>query len=186
MSGITHTFHASFCEVLWPLLPVLGFFGRSGSGKTTLLEKVIGELARRGYRVAVLKHTRARNVETDLPGKDTRRLWEAGARIPLFWCRTASCTRTAMRGAAALGALAGIHDVDLVLVEGDKHDALPKLEVVRAACDPQPIPEITGRIAYVTDVADLPDAEGLPHFSLEDVPALADFIERQLSLTLHS
>lgn len=168
-------------------LPVLGFFGRSGSGKTTLLEKVIGELARRGYRVAVLKHTRARNVETDLPGKDTRRLWEAGAAHTAFLVsdRIVHTHRYAAEPPLS-EALAGIHDVDLILVEGDKHDALPKLEVVRAACDPQPIPEITGRIAYVTDVADLPDAEGLPHFSLEDVPALADFIERQLSLTLHS
>ena len=161
-------------------IPCLGFIGRSNSGKTTLLEKLIGELARRGCRVAVLKHTHHPGVQTDLPGKDTRRLWEAGAVHTTFLTpdRIVQTHRYAEEPALS-EALAGIQDVDLILIEGYKRGAFPKIEVVRAACDPHPIPGRVGRIAYVTDLPAL--AGDLPSFGLDAIAALADFIENYLA-----
>ena len=49
------------------LISVVGF---SGAGKTTLLEKLIHELASRGYRVGTIKHD-VHGFEMDKPGKDS-------------------------------------------------------------------------------------------------------------------
>ncbi|HJX69935.1 MAG TPA: molybdopterin-guanine dinucleotide biosynthesis protein MobB, partial [Dehalococcoidia bacterium] len=38
------------------MFPVISIIGNSNSGKTTLLEKLVSELRRRGYNLAVLKH----------------------------------------------------------------------------------------------------------------------------------
>ena len=72
--------------------------------------------------------------------------------------------------------LRDIHDVDVILVEGDKRGPLPKIEVVRAAVDPALL-DIEGRIACVTDVPAL--AWDGPRFSFDDggIAALADFIQ---------
>ncbi len=160
-----------------PVIPALSFVGRSNSGKTTLLEKLIALLRQRGYRVGVVKHTVRADVETDLPGTDTRRLWEAGAEHVAFVTpdRIVHTHRYAELPPLE-AALTGVGDVDLVFIEGFKHGPYPKIEVVRAARDPNLIPDVEGRIACVTDIPDL--ACGVPKFAFGDVVELADFVER--------
>lgn len=159
------------------MLPMIAFVGRSNCGKTTLLEKLIPLLQGRGYRVGVVKHTAHVTVETDAPGTDTRRLWDSGvAHVTLAAGDRVVHTHRYDVPPALEAVLAGMHGVDIVLVEGYKGSALPKIEVVRAVRDPQCIPGLIGRIACVTDVADLA-CDG-PRFGLEKVEALADFIER--------
>ncbi len=160
-------------------VPIVSFVGRSNSGKTTLLERLIPLLQQRGYRVGVIKHTLRQAVETDIPGTDTRRLWDAGAAQVVFVAgdRIVHTRRYAAPPTFEM-ALAGIADVDLVIAEGFKHGSFPKIEVTRAARDPHLLPDVEGRIACVTDVPDL--AHELPHFGLDDVAALADFIENTI------
>ncbi|HOT93510.1 MAG TPA: molybdopterin-guanine dinucleotide biosynthesis protein B [Anaerolineae bacterium] len=159
--------------------PVISFVGRSNSGKTTLIEKLIPLLRQRGYRVGVIKHTLRQDVETDIPGTDTRRLWDAGADHVAFVTPDRLVhTRRCVTPPTLEMALAGVTDVDLVIAEGFKHGEFPKIEVTRAARDPHLIPDVENRIACVTDVPDL--ASDLPHFGLDDVIALADFIENSL------
>lgn len=160
-----------------PAAPILSFVGRSNSGKTTLLEKLIALLRERGYRVGVVKHTVRADVETDLPGTDTRRLWEAGAQHVAFVTPDRIVhTRRYAELPPLEAALAGVGDVDLVLIEGFKYGPYPKIEVVRAARDPALIPDLENRIACVTDVPDL--ACGVPKFAFDDGMALVDFVER--------
>ncbi|MFP4343194.1 MAG: molybdopterin-guanine dinucleotide biosynthesis protein B [Anaerolineales bacterium] len=152
----------------------LAFVGRSGSGKTTLLEKLVAELARRGVRVGVVKHTR-HHVESDEPGTDTRRLWEAGAVHTALVTpdRAVHAHRYAVPPSLP-DILPAIRGVDVVLVEGFKGEEVPKVEVVRAACEPHLLPDLRGRVACVTDLPDLP-WEG-PLFAPEDVEGLAAFV----------
>ncbi|MGC9356927.1 MAG: molybdopterin-guanine dinucleotide biosynthesis protein B [Anaerolineae bacterium] len=158
----------------------IAFIGRSGSGKTTLLEKLVAELSARGYRVGVVKHTRHRGVETDLPGTDTRRFWEIGAAHTTLVTPDRVVHTHRWDSEPPLDQVLGeIHGLDLILVEGYKHGTLPKIEVVREACDPSLLPEIEGRIACVTDVECLACGP-LPRFALEQVVGLADFIEKYL------
>ncbi len=159
-------------------IPALGFVGRSGCGKTTLLEQVLRELLRRGYRVALVKHTHHRDLETDLPGTDSRRFWDAGAaQVALLAPDRLVVTRRHIEEPPLEAVLAQLGDVDLVLVEGYKRGSLPKIEVVRAAHDATLLPGLENRIACVTDVSDLPwDGPRLPF----DAAAVADFIEREV------
>lgn len=161
-----------------PNIPIVAFVGRSGAGKTTLLERVITVLDARGVRVAIVKHTHHTGLATDLPGTDSRRLWEAGAQHTTLWApdRVAH-TRRASTPPTLAAVLRAIHDVDVILVEGDKRGPLPKIEVVRVACNPALL-DIEGRIACITDAPDL--AWDGPRFSFDDagIAALADFIQK--------
>jgi molybdopterin-guanine dinucleotide biosynthesis protein A len=105
--------------------PVLAVCGLSGSGKTTLLEAAIPLLVQRGLAVAVIKHT-SHGFEVDRQGKDSDRLFRAGATISLrgpeqqFELRAAALSLE-----ITLARLSCDHD--LLLVEGHKDTALPKL-----------------------------------------------------------
>ncbi len=157
------------------VIPTLAFVGRSGCGKTTLLERLLPELAGRGYRVAVIKHTRHRSVESDLPGTDTHRMWEAGAQQTILVApdRVAHVRREDAPELEDI--LRRITGVDLVLIEGFKGSDLPKVEVVRADHNPELLPDLRGRVARVTDVTDFPC--DLPTFGFDAVAELADWIE---------
>lgn len=108
-------------------VPVLAVCGFSGSGKTTLLERVIPELAALGLTVGVIKHD-AHGVCVDQPGKDSDRLFRAGAQVLL---RAPNETFARFHPEAekdlawALAQLAW--QVDLILVEGHKDTALPRV-----------------------------------------------------------
>jgi molybdopterin-guanine dinucleotide biosynthesis protein A len=114
--------------------PVLAVCGFSGSGKTTLLESAIPRLVARGLRVAVVKHD-AHGFEVDRPGKDSDRLFRAGATVSL----SSAGQQFERRGASALPLEATLarlaSDHDLLLVEGHKDTALPKFWL-RAAGQP--------------------------------------------------
>jgi molybdopterin-guanine dinucleotide biosynthesis adapter protein len=156
-------------------LPLLAFVGRSGSGKTTLLTRLIPRLNEQGVRVAIIKHSPIHSVETDVPGSDTRRLWEAGAaHVSLVAHDRAVHTHRYAAEPEFETVLAGVSGADLVLLEGYKWRDVDKIEVIRRARDPVPIRELARRIACVTDVASL--TLPCPIFGLDDVPALADFV----------
>ena len=107
-------------------LPILGIAGWSGCGKTTLLEQLLPRLAARGLTVAVIKHD-AHGLAADHPGKDTDRIYRAGATCVGAFDAEQAFLR--LRGASdppALARMAGAQ-ADLVLVEGLKHAPLPKV-----------------------------------------------------------
>ncbi|GAB4531765.1 MAG: molybdopterin-guanine dinucleotide biosynthesis protein B [Anaerolineae bacterium] len=162
-----------------PSIPILCIVGRSGSGKTTLLEKLIPELKRRGYRVGTIKHHVHRNgLGFDRPGKDSWRHAQAGAEhVVLVAPGGVASVRRVAREPDLDEVAATIHDVDIILVEGYKWAAQPKIEVVRAAHNATPICAPQELLALVSDVA--LTAYALPRFGLDDISSLADFIERR-------
>ncbi len=135
--------------------PVLAVCGFSGSGKTTLLEAAIPRLVERGLAVAVVKHD-AHGFEVDRPGKDSDRLFRAGATVTL----SGGQQQFERRGAAAMLSLEAVlarlgRDHDLLLVEGHKDMALPKFWLespVRQGSPANDVPEnvtnIVGRLAW--------------------------------------
>jgi molybdopterin-guanine dinucleotide biosynthesis protein B len=112
---------------------ILGFAGYSGSGKTTLLEKLIPLLMQHGLRISVIKHAH-HNFDIDRPGKDSFRHREAGAHEVLLVSghRWALMHELREEPEPSLEALcARLSPCDLLLVEGYKFSAIPKLEVHR-------------------------------------------------------
>jgi molybdopterin-guanine dinucleotide biosynthesis protein MobB len=156
-------------------IPVVSIVGRSHSGKTTLLERLIPELKQRGYRVGVIKHTYRRDVDFDVPGKDSYRLAHAGAdqvvlatpdRVLHLW----RCEEEASLGELA----ASITNVDLILVEGHKGASVPKIEVSRGDQAAELISRPEDLLAVVSSRR-LPLQ--VPQFDPDDVAALADLVE---------
>jgi len=160
--------------------PILSVVGRSNSGKTTLLEKLVRELSRRGWRIGTVKHHVHGPVTVDVPGKDSWRHKQAGARAVVL---ASDCTCFLVRDTPAQLPLDEIahrylDEVVLVLTEGFRSAAMPKIEVNRAA---QQTPLLCGPgDDLLAVVSDWETGAAVPHFGLEDTAALADFLESRL------
>lgn len=162
--------------------PVFGFAGWSGSGKTTLIERLIPLLVDRGLRVSLIKHAH-HAFDVDRPGKDSWRHRQAGATEVLLASDRRWALMHELRGATEPGLddlLARLSPCDLVLVEGYKREALPKLEVHRPALGkPLLHPDDPHIVAVATDRRlDI----GLPQLDLDDVRAVASFVLHQVGL----
>jgi molybdopterin-guanine dinucleotide biosynthesis protein B len=154
-----------------------GIAGHSGMGKTTLLERLIPELTGRGLRVSLIKHSH-KDIEIDRPGKDSFRLREAGCSEVLLLGRERWALMHELRGQPEPSLdylLDRMQACDLVLVEGFKGGAFPKLEVWRASEGKAMLwPAWPGVIAVATESAS--QAADVPHLDLSDVGQIADFV----------
>jgi molybdopterin-guanine dinucleotide biosynthesis protein B len=159
---------------------VVAFVGRSGSGKTTLLLKLIPALRARQIRVALVKHSSHRGVETDIAGSDSRRFWDAGVdEVALVTPDRVVHTRRLESEPRLDEVLSIMGSVDLVLLEGFKCSDVLKIEVIRAACSSVLLEGLRGRVACVTDVVDL--SVDCPAFGLEDVTGVVDFLMERVA-----
>ena len=163
-------------------MKVMGFAGWSGSGKTTLVEQVIGVLSARGLAVSLVKHAH-HSFDIDHAGKDSWRHRRAGCReVMVSSDQRWSLTRE-LRGAPEAGLdelLAHLGPCDLVLVEGFKRSAIPKVEVWRSAVgEPLLHPDDPRIVALATDT---PVDTALPRLDINDPAAVADFIVEHLEL----
>ncbi|MEO0504498.1 MAG: molybdopterin-guanine dinucleotide biosynthesis protein B, partial [Pseudomonadota bacterium] len=111
-----------------------GVVGWKNAGKTGLMERLVAEITRRGHTVSTVKHAH-HSFDVDHPGKDSYRHRAAGAHEVLLASRQRVALMQELRGADEPGLdtlLARLSPVDLVLVEGYKRDAHPKVEAHRA------------------------------------------------------
>lgn len=137
-------------------VPVLGIAAWSGTGKTTLLVRLLPLLRQRGLRVGLVKHAH-HTFDVDTPGKDSYELRAAGASPVLVasrrrWALMAEAPSEADPVLSDLLARFDGREVDLILVEGFKHEAFPKLELYRAAVGRPPMyPEDPDVLAVATD-----------------------------------
>jgi molybdopterin-guanine dinucleotide biosynthesis adapter protein len=156
---------------------VIGLAGWSGSGKTTLLTRLIPHLVARGLRISTLKHAH-HGFDLDQPGKDSHSHRMAGATEVMIGSSVRFALMHELRGApepTLHDLLKRMSPVDLVLVEGYKAAAIPKLEVHRAAIGkPLLHPDDNCIVAVAADVP-LPKIE-LPVVSLDDIEAIANII----------
>ncbi|HCM1080825.1 TPA: bifunctional molybdopterin-guanine dinucleotide biosynthesis adaptor protein MobB/molybdopterin molybdotransferase MoeA [Vibrio parahaemolyticus] len=159
-------------------IPILGFAAYSGTGKTTLLEALLPKLTEAGLRIGMLKHAH-HNFDVDKPGKDSYRLRKAGASQMLIASRNrfALMTETPEAEAEFEYLLTRFDEdkLDVVLVEGCKNIAFPKIELHREEVGkPWLYPHDENIIAIASDSAEL-DSE-LPQMNINDLDAIAQFI----------
>jgi len=167
-----------------PAQPVIGIAGWSGSGKTTLVTRLLPFLVERGLSVSTLKHAH-HSFDVDRPGKDSYRHREAGARQVLVASDQRWALMHELRGGpepSLATLLAKLDPVDLVLVEGFKHEGHEKLEVYRPSLGKKPLwPQDPAVIAVASDAA-LPDCP-LSVLPLDDIAAIADFLVAHCGLS---
>jgi molybdopterin-guanine dinucleotide biosynthesis protein MobB len=161
---------------------VLGFAAWSGTGKTTLLRRLIPALRARGLRLGVVKHAH-HAFDVDRPGKDSYELRHAGAERVLVASRRRYALMVENDGDAeptlqALLACMPASGLDLILVEGFKHEHFPKMELHRPSLGrPLLYPDDSSVIAVATDAV-LASPPTLPVLDLNDVDAVAAFVCR--------
>lgn len=167
---------------------VLLVTGAHESGKTTVAVKLIEALVKQGLRVGSLKHT-DHEYETDVEGKDSQRHKAAGAEPAVLVAGRRSAVHrgpekifasdpsTPAARAPDRPALSvflegeyGLGSCEVVVVEGFRAEAYPKIEVCRAATGRAPLCESDPNVLAV--VTDMPTkhASSVPRFTFEEIP----------------
>jgi molybdopterin-guanine dinucleotide biosynthesis protein MobB len=163
-------------------MKIYGIVGYKNAGKTGLMERLVTEITGRGISVSTLKHAH-HTFDVDHPGKDSYRHRQAGAQQVLLASGTRWALMSELRGAAEpplADLLRLLSPVDLVLVEGYKRDAHPKVEAFRAVTgNPLIAPDDPTVRAVASDTALTLDR---PVFDLDDTAAIADFILSEVGL----
>lgn len=159
-----------------------GIVGWKNAGKTGLMERLVAEICGRGFSVSTVKH--AHHVfDVDQPGKDSYRHRTAGATEVLLASRKRFALMHELRAEdepELEALLAKLAPVDLVLIEGYKRDAHPKVEAFRAETKNPLI--ASGDPTVKAIASDTPLEMDRPVFDLDDTVAIADFILSEVGL----
>lgn len=159
-----------------------GIVGWKNAGKTGLMERLVAEVTNRGFTVSTIKH--AHHVfDVDQPGKDSYRHRVAGAREVLLSSRKRFALMHELRGAeepTLHDLLSKLAPVDLVLIEGYKRDAHPKVEAYRRETGNPLIAETDETIRAVASDTKL--SLDRPVFDLDATADIATFILKEVDL----
>ena len=168
--------------------PMVAVIGRKHSGKTTLTVRLAAELGRRGHRVMTIKHgTHTFNIDPSTT--DTYRHYHEGGaeRVAMVSPDKFALIerRTDERSPEEI-AERYMSDADIVICEGFKRSALPKIEVHRVAAYPAPLYETAGSfdgalVAVITDIENLTAPAPVIRFSDPSwLDTLASQVERDI------
>ncbi|MBT9153265.1 MAG: Molybdopterin-guanine dinucleotide biosynthesis adapter protein [Firmicutes bacterium] len=155
---------------------VVAVVGHANTGKTTLIAKLISSLTSRGYRIAAVKHA-AHGYEVDSEGKDSWQFFRAGAnRVVVIGPDSLTVHARHDREPALAEITGSLDNVDLILAEGFKTQAGPKIEIIRQGYS-------EGRLCLGSDLAavvsDISAEDTVPCFKPDQVEPLADFIAKR-------
>ena len=164
-------------------IPYVSFSAKSGTGKTTYLEKLVACLKEKGLRIALIKHD-AHGFELDQPGKDSYRLRKAGVDTMILSGpdQTVQISRHTAGEPSLKQLLSSIQGVDLILIEGYKFGAQPKIQLLRKGYSETPVGNPENIIAYVADFPYDPVPSDLPVFALNDPQDLAEYLVSSFGL----
>jgi len=157
-------------------IPIVSIVGKSNTGKTTLLEKIIAELAKRGYRVATIKHNR-HGFSIDHEGKDSFRHKKAGAVMTVISSPQQLALIRDVDHDYSFDEIRNefIKEVDIILAEGFKINDYPKIEVFRF--------QISGELScqkkehLLAVAADVQLDLDVPCLNINDFQSITDLIE---------
>lgn len=161
------------------MIPVLAIAAWSGTGKTTLLKKLIPALCEQGIRPGLIKHTH-HDMDVDKPGKDSYELRKAGAAQTIVASsqRWALMTETPDEPELDLAYLVSRMDastLDLVLIEGFKHEAVAKILLFRQGCGHNE-EEMTIDEHVIAIASDVPLRADVPLLDINNIPQIAAFV----------
>ena len=168
---------------------VFAVVGTKKSGKTTTIENLIRQLTNRGYNVAAIKHVPEPDHTVDMPGKDTWRYAQAGAKtiVSAATCEIATIEKKPLETVKLNALIRRCKGSDIVFIEGlkkrvAKRQDIPKIvvaktldEAVDAIEGYKPILAFSG--PYSTENLDFQ----IPYADAKETPEkLADIIESNL------
>ena len=157
---------------------IISIVGKSDAGKTTLLESLIGELKRRGHKVAIVKHSHHAD-DLDSAHKDTWRFTRAGSELSAINSLDHLAIYRRMDHYFDPQEISSfiLWDFDIILTEGFKGSSYPKIEVHRGEQGKELLTDLQQLLGVVTDE---PLEVKVPQFSCEDIKGIADLIEKAI------
>jgi molybdopterin-guanine dinucleotide biosynthesis adapter protein len=193
-----------------PTPPIISIIGRSGAGKTTFLTKLVTELRRRGYRVAVLKHHRPKHltdtgqntgdsggtgsshsttessadssrVGFDIPGKDTWRHFQAGADTVIISGLDQMAMYHRLMHEPTPDELVRLLPGPVDIVLTEGYTSAGK-PAIEILRTAQDRRPIATRARLIALVSDTGLTLDVPQFGLDDAKGVATFLERRFSL----
>lgn len=154
----------------------------SGCGKTTLIEGLIKIFKKRNYTVGVLKHD-AHNIDIDKEGKDSYRFTAAGADNVVVAGSEKLVMIQQLKEEKALEEILPLFEgVDILILEGFKHNKFTKVEVHRRGVGEgllynNPSMDTSKYLAIASN--EKLDVD-IPVLDLDNIFEVADFIERDM------
>jgi molybdopterin-guanine dinucleotide biosynthesis protein B len=167
---------------------MVAVIGKKHSGKTTLTVRLCAELHRRGHRVMTIKHG-SHTFNIDPSTTDTYRHYHEGNAERVAMAapdKFALIVRWGEELSAEEIATRHMSEADVVVCEGFKRSALPKIEIFRTAAHREPLFDAADDASrhYLAIVADGPVAGAtVPIIALGDaawLERLADLVERRI------
>ncbi len=163
-------------------IPVIGIAGWKKSGKTTLTVRLVEEFARRGLKVATVKHAH-HAFEVDTAETDSARHRRAGARQVAIVSQRRWAVINELDDAPEPGldeVISWLEPCDLIIVEGYKTAPIPKIETRRIeSVMHRPLAPDDPMVVAIA--ADHPvEGMSIPVLALDDVGGIASLIEKTL------
>jgi len=158
---------------------VIAIVGGHNSGKTTIIARLLPALADRGLQVGTVKHAPHLFLLEAPASADTARHLRAGAVRTILFAGDAMVLHVPITAELSIEQVIARHfaDCDIVLAEGFKHGAFPKIEVYRRIGEDAAEP-LAGQINVACIVTDDRVAvdDDVAQFSPRDTEGIADFI----------
>ncbi|GMR12949.1 MAG: hypothetical protein BMS9Abin29_1144 [Gemmatimonadota bacterium] len=173
--------------------PIVTVVGLKNSGKTTVAVALVAELRRRDKRVMVVKH--GHGFDLDHPGTDSWRFSSEGGAERVMLAGPSNFALMGEWGPRDELSLAELvtrylSEADIVVAEGYKSAAVPKIEVHRPEAHPDPLyqrgsEDAAHYLAIVTNAAELEADVPVLDIDRADLASeLADLVERRVLRTL--
>lgn len=164
--------------------PIIGIAGWKNSGKTTLAVKLIAEFSARGFAVSSIKHAH-HAFQIDDGETDSARHRRAGAGQVAIVSAARWAVVTELGDAPEpdfAEVVAKLAPCDLVVVEGYKTTAIPKIEARRSASLEKKALSKSDPTVIAIAADHTVTGEAVPVFALDDIAGIADFVGTHLRL----
>ena len=162
---------ADYSAIRQPLLFCVS--GLKNCGKTHLVERLIPAFIDKGLSVGVIKHD-GHSFECDVEGTDSYRFYRAGARAVAVFSGSQSFVRV-RRKMSVEELVRQMGSVDVIIIEGMKDSAYPKVEVIRGEVSQRSVCDSSTLLCIASDTA-LPENGACPVFHLDDTEGILDCI----------
>jgi molybdopterin-guanine dinucleotide biosynthesis protein MobB len=162
-------------------VPIIGFAAYSGTGKTTLLINIIPLFKKRGLEVGVIKHAH-HTFEIDQPGKDSYEIRKAGANQMLIGSKQRWALMVEQDEEDQQTRLQEYishldqDKLDLILVEGFKPEAIPKIELHRPSLGNPLISDSDDSVIAIASDAPLSHKSELTILDLNNYETIVEYI----------
>ena len=168
--------------------PIFGIIGWKNSGKTTLMARLVEEFTNRGLVVSAIKHAH-HTFDIDYPERDTFKLREAGARqiaisSPRRWAFMHELREETEPTLDDI--IRHFSEANLILVEGYKSSQIPKIEArSQRSLTQSPLRDEFPSIVAVASDQISKEEDSIPHFAIDEISDIADFILSYLEIEIN-